>query len=114
MTLLQVMTARKALNDVAADKKLPFKIQYAIAMFLKGTDENEKFWNEQVQQVVAEYGNEDGTIPAEKIEDANKKLNELSEIEASVPMFKMTAEQLEAIDAITLQQVYAILPFIEN
>lgn len=95
------------INDVIALKEiypnfegkfLPIKASYKMAKIFKEINENYNFYTDKLNEIISEYAqrDEDGNvvqtdggtgikIQKDKIEECNKKLNELSELEVYVP-----------------------------
>lgn len=95
------------INDVIALKEiypnfegkfLPIKASYKMAKIFKEINENYNFYTDKLNEIISEYAqrDEDGNvvqtdggtgikIQQDKIEECNKKLNELSELKVYVP-----------------------------
>ena len=108
------------INDVIALKELypkfegrflPIKASYKMAKIFKAVDENYNFYTEKLNEIISEYAQRDengnvvqtegGTgikIQQDKIEECNKRLNELSELEVDIPDMDLSIDDFGDID----------------
>lgn len=87
--------------------KLTPKLSYKILKFIRAIEFEERFFNEKLREIIDEYGKkgEDGKflfdkddnilIKEEKVEDCNKAIAELDELEVTPPAVRFTLDELE-------------------
>lgn len=105
------ITIRKILNDtnslaVISQKQLPIKVSYAIAKNIKKLENELKIYNEERQKLIDKYciKDEEGNnvidennnlkIADEHLDNWNKEINELMDIEVDIDIHKFNLDSL--------------------
>lgn len=97
------LSNEKILNDAAAlgqitQKQLPVKISYAIAKNIKKIESELNIYNTEKQKLIDKYSvaDDEGNvkIAEENIEDWNKEITELLEIENEIDIHKFNVNDL--------------------
>lgn len=105
------LTIRKILNDanslaVISQKQLPIKVSYAISKNIKKLEKELKIYNEERQKLIDKYcvkddegknlidENNNLKIADEHLEDWNKEINELMDIEVDIDIHKFNLDSL--------------------
>ena len=122
MTFIELYNIRAALAPKASEP-MPFALGYKIAKILQLCDNELKFYEEKRTQLIEKYcerdeegnpkqGEQPGTVmlQMDKIEDIQKEIKELEELEVNVELPKLKIESLEAInfapaEIIALEQI---------
>lgn len=115
MKLIQVVNARKALMEALSGQKLSFSLSYKIAKFMEFTDEDNKFFAENFRKTAEEHGTIDGDtykIPTDKIDEFNKKIEELGNTEVDVRL-EFTEADFSALN-VTVEQATYLMPLIDK
>lgn len=105
--------------------KLPFKTAYTFAKLGETIEQELKFYYTKMNEVISEYsikdadGNPELTpdgnsikIDPDKLEECQKQLEELHNVEVDIGDITFTEEALEAL-TLTTQQAFALMPLIK-
>ena len=123
VTMDQIMDFRNS-DDFFEDTVIPLKGAYKINKIKKNVEKEAEFYSEKFQGIVDAYakkdenGNpefsEDGNqilIQEGKIEECNKALEELQNLEVEVENYNLTIEDLGEGVEITPDRLEALMPF---
>lgn len=125
MKLYEVMNFIKVYNKLA-NAKLPLQTLFNLSSIRKFYDGDINFYQEQVSKIVNKYAardskgeiiytdnNQNIQIKKEFIEDCQKELNELSNIDVKEPLNKIKLSSLGDV-SFTLEEIDLIYSFLEE
>ncbi len=123
MKLKNILQIRKVIENHKQDK-MATNLAYKFVKFLKASDKEETFYDNQITLLFDEYSqkNEDGTIKndgqsifivPELIDEFNKKLAELQDTEVDKPEISFTLKELENL-SFTVDEMYCLDEFIND
>ena len=104
-------------------QKLPIRTAYNLSKIFARAREELKFYQEKFKEIVIQYGekdengnlifleNENVSIPKDKIEECQKEITDLQNLELEIPDYSISLDSLEAIK-ISLDEISVLLPFI--
>ena len=104
-------------------QKLPIRTAYNLSKIFARAREELKFYQEKFKEIVTQYGekdekgnlifldNENISIPKDKIEECQKEITDLQNLELEIPDYSISLDSLEAIK-ISLDEISILLPFI--
>lgn len=104
-------------------QKLPIRTAYNLSKIFARAREELKFYQEKFKEIVIQYGekdengnlifleNENVSIPKDKIEECQKEITDLQNLELEIPDYSISLDSLEAIK-ISLDEISILLPFI--
>lgn len=105
--------------------KLPFKTAYTFAKLGETIEQELKFYYTKMNEVISEYSTKDADgkpeltpdgnsikIDPNKLEECQKQLEELHNVEVDIGDIIFTEEALEAL-TLTTQQAFALMPLIK-
>ena len=104
-------------------QKLPIRTAYNLSKIFARAREELKFYQEKFKEIVNQYGekdengnlifleNENVSIPKDKIEECQKEITDLQNLELEIPDYSISLDSLEAIK-ISLDEISILLPFI--
>ena len=117
MKLSELVNARKTLSGILAEQKLPFPVAYKIAKFFSATDEDEKFYDSKLSELLEQYGenSEEGKriIPKDNILTVNAALEDLGNTEVEDCGIRFTADDFSSLNVLA-RDSYALLPIISD
>ena len=120
LTNREIYSYALALNEAFADstQRLPMKVNFYLQKNKKTLVDLGQDIEASRLEVIQSYGNitEDGTqylIPQEKLEDAQKELEELLTLEQEVDIYTISADSLTDDISLTTGQMEAIMFMIE-
>lgn len=109
------------------NQKLPIKTSYKFNRFFSAIEKEAKFFNEELQKIIEEYGKRDENgnyifsedknsilIVEEKKAECVEKTRELNELEVDldyIPSFNL--EELENLD-LTVREIELLMPYIQE
>lgn len=114
----------KGVCSTIIDKKMPTKTAYKFMKLLKAIEEEETFFNNQMQEIILEFGKKDENgqpvflnngnieIIEGKENDCNTRIQELRDIEVEIPDYKFSLDELEDLE-LSPRDIYAIDTIIE-
>lgn len=101
----------------------PLKTKYKLAKFLSQTGEDFAFYTAEYRKIIDETADktESGVvdangmihIPADKIEEYNRRVTELNEMKVATPDVSFTTDELEPL-ALSIESVAKLFPFIKE
>ncbi|HAT4339395.1 TPA: DUF1617 family protein [Clostridium perfringens] len=108
MTNKEILEKVNVLGEITA-RKLPVKVSYAIGKNISKVERELKLYNKERQKLIEEYclKEDDGTlkitegnydIDPKRLEDFNKEINELQEIEVEIDIHKFNIELLNGYE----------------
>ncbi|WP_415330903.1 hypothetical protein [Clostridium perfringens] len=108
MTNKEILEKVNVLGELTA-RKLPVKVSYAIGKNISKVERELKHYNKERQKLIEEYclKEDDGTlkitegnydIDPKRLEDFNKEINELQEIEVEIDIHKFNIELLDGYE----------------
>ncbi|MGU8655284.1 hypothetical protein ACV3RG_16405 [Clostridium perfringens] len=108
MTNKEILEKVGMLGEIS-NKKLPVKVSYSIGKNISKVERELKHYNKERQKIIVEYclKEDDGTlkitdgnydIDPERLEDFNKEINELQEIEVEMDIHKFNIELLNGYE----------------
>lgn len=125
MKLYEVMNFIKIYNKLA-NAKLPLQTLFNLSSIRKFYDGDINFYQEQVSKIINKYAardskgeiiytdnNQNIQIKKEFIEDCQKELNELSNIDVKEPLNKIKLSSLGDV-SFTLEEIDLIYSFLEE
>lgn len=104
-------------------QKLPIRTAYNLSKIFARAREELEFYQEKFKEIVTRYGekdkngnlifleNENVSIPKDKIEECQKEITDLQNLELEIPNYSLPLDSLEAIK-ISLDEISVLLPFI--
>lgn len=104
-------------------QKLPIRTAYNLSKIFARAREELKFYQEKFKEIVIQYGekdengnlifleNENVSIPKDKIEECQKEITDLQNLELEIPDYSISLDSLETIK-ISLDEISVLLPFI--
>lgn len=105
--------------------KLPFKTAYTFVKLGEIIEQELKFYYTKMNEVISEYSTKDADgkpeltpdgnlikIDPDKLEECQKQLEELHNVEVDIGDITFTEEALEAL-TLTTQQAFALMPLIK-
>lgn len=112
--------------EKAKSQRLPFKTAYQLTLLSKEIEKHTAFYQEGLQQLISDYAqrDEDGNyIPTsdnqgvllkpEHLEEVNKKLVELRELDVELPDISFSPVTFETME-LSLDEISIIMPFIKE
>lgn len=106
------------------NEKMPIKLAYKLSKINSSVEENQKFYQDQLNKIIDTYGERDENgkyVTTDdgqgvKVADANtlkvrEEINSLLELEVTVPDITLDLEELGSIN-MTPQDMQGFLPFI--
>ena len=125
LTMDQVLNFRDN-ADFFSTVNLPLKGAYKINKIRKAVEKEGEFYSEELQKIIEKYAkrdengefvfNEDGSqimINEEQIEECNKDLNDLQDLEIKVDNFNLSIEDLGEDLECTPDQLEILMPFMD-
>lgn len=108
LTNKEILEKVNVLGEISS-RKLPVKVSYAISKNISKVERELKHYNKERQKLIEEYclKEDDGTlkitdrnydIDPERLEDFNKEINELQEIEVEMDIHKFNIELLNSYE----------------
>ncbi|AMN31766.1 DUF1617 family protein [Clostridium perfringens] len=108
MTNKEILEKVNVLGELTA-RKLPVKVSYAIGKNISKVERELKLYNKERQKLIEEYclKEDDGTlkitegnydIDPKRLDDFNKEINELQEIEVEIDIHKFNIELLDGYE----------------
>lgn len=112
--------------EAVRDQKIPLKIAYKLAQLSKAIEAEISFYQDKLREIITEYGelDENGNpIPSESgngimlrkgvEEECYKAMQELEEIEVTLPDVKLTIDELEKLQ-LTIVEMNYMMPFLAD
>lgn len=125
ITMEQVIDFRNNI-DFFANTDLPLKGAYKLNKIRKALDKESDFYGEKFQEIINTYAKKDGEgnivfsedgseimIQEDKIDECNKALEDLQNLEVEVENYNLTIEDLGEGFKCTPDQLDALMPFFE-
>ena len=125
ITMEQVIDFRNNI-DFFANTNLPLKGAYKINKIRKALDKESDFYGEKFQEIIDTYAKKDENgdivfsedqneimIQEDKIEECNKALEDLQNLEIQIDNYNLIAEDLGDNIECTPDQLSALMPFFE-
>ena len=115
------------LRNKILEQKLPFKTSYKFARFFEELEREAKYFNDQVEKLVQQYGQRDDEgnfvltsdnkgvqIQKDKSEECMAKFNELGQVE--VDLYYEPKFSLDELDSLNLEMKYIswLMPYISE
>lgn len=118
MKLIDLISARRTVEELAPNGELPFSVAYRIAKFLSLTQTDNAFFEERMKGIITKHLDrvDDGNIFIKKdeIEEYNSEVEELQNMEVSAPDIKFQLNKLDGIVKLSPAQILSLLEFIEE
>ena len=108
------------------NKTFPIRTSYKLSKISKRVEEEVKFYQDKVGELTNEYGERDSEgafvfgenkqtilIQKDKIEECQKKINDLLQIEIEPITTRLTIDELEDA-SLTMEEVEMLMPLIEE
>ena len=123
MKLSQIEPLKETLLNIS-QKELPFRLAYKVSKLSEKIEKDYFFFTEEVQKIIVKYAERDEKgeiafegnnvkIQRDLIEQAEKDLKELDEVETEEINVSFTLEELESLNIKPLE-VSALMPFIKE
>jgi hypothetical protein len=123
MKLSQIEPLKETLLNIS-QKELPFRLAYKISKLSEKIEKDYLFFTEEVQKIIIKYAERDEKgeiafegnnvkIQRDLIEQAEKDLKELDEVEIEQIDVSFTLDELENLNIKPLE-VSALMPFIKE
>ena len=125
VTMEQIIDFRNAI-DTFSEMDLPLKAAYKINKIRKALDKETDFYSEKFREIIDEYSkkdengdivfSEDGNeiiIKEESLEECNKALEDLYNLEVEVDNYNLKLEDLGEDFECTPDQLEVLMPFME-
>ena len=118
MRISQILLAREAINSIDRTAQLDVKLVYTLTKFLTKTQNDYNFYISCVQDILNEYSEiaEDGRlmIVPERIDDFNRKMRELENLEVEDPGIRFALSDLSNELKLSMKQIFPLLDFIDE
>ena len=104
-------------------QELPIRTAYSLSKIFARAREELEFYQQKLKEIITQYGekdengnlifleNENVSIPKDKIEECQKEITDLQNLELEIPDYSISLDSLEAIK-ISLDEISVLLPFI--
>ena len=104
-------------------QKLPIRTAYNLSKIFARAREELEFYQEKFKEIITQYGekdesgnlifleNENISIQKDKIEECQKEITDLQNLELEIPDYSISLDSLETIK-ISLDEISVLLPFI--
>lgn len=104
-------------------QKLPIRTAYNLSKIFARAREELEFYQEKFKEIITQYGekdesgnlifleNENISIQKDKIEECQKEITDLQNLELEIPDYSISLDSLESIK-ISLDEISVLLPFI--
>lgn len=104
-------------------QKLPIRTAYNLSKIFARAREELEFYQEKFKEIITQYGekdekgnlifleNENISIQKDKIEECQKEITDLQNLELEIPNYSISLDSLETIK-ISLDEISVLLPFI--
>ena len=123
MKLSQIEPLKETLKNIS-QKELPFRLAYKVSKLSEKIEKDYLFFTEEVQKIIIKYAERDEKgeiafegnnvkIQRDLIEQAEKDLKELDEVEMEEIDVSFTLDELESLNIKPLE-VSALMPFIKE
>ena len=123
MKLSQIELLKETLLNIS-QKELPFRLAYKVSKLSEKIEKDHLFFTEEVQKIIIKYAERDEKgeiafegnnvkIQRDLIEQAEKDLKELDEVETEEINVSFTLDELESLNIKPLE-VSALMPFIKE
>ena len=123
MKLSQIEPLKETLLNIS-QKELPFRLAYKVSKLSEKIEKDYLFFTEEVQKIIIKYAERDEKgeiafegnnvkIQRDLIEQAEKDLKELDEVETEEINVSFTLDELESLNIKPLE-VSALMPFIKE
>ena len=123
MKLSQIEPLKETLLNIS-QKELPFRLAYKVSKLSEKIEKDYLFFTEEVQKIIIKYAERDEKgeiafegnnvkIQRDLIEQAEKDLKELDEVETEEIDVSFTLDELESLNIKPLE-VSALMPFIKE
>jgi len=125
MKLVDFIDARKIIEKtITGEQKLPAGLAYRLMKIVKATSEEEAFFNENIQKIIAECGEKDEAgniiqegdgvkIKEDKRDECKKRVDELYGVEVELPC-KLVPGDLDYFPDLTVPEAFIIGELIEE
>lgn len=123
---MQELLGFSSFHEAAKDKKIPIKTAYKLAKLASAIEKEISFYQEKLRSIILEYAElDENNLPIQtedgqgvRIQKGNENkcataINELMEIEVTLPDIAFTIEEFDNLD-LTLVELSYILPFIQE
>lgn len=118
MKLIDLISARKTIEELSSNDSLPFAVAYSVAKFLSLTKTDNDFFEERMRGILTKHLEKiDGDkvfIKKDEIEAYNAEADELQNMEVSAPDVKLRFDKLDGTIKLSPKQILSILDFIEE
>lgn len=105
-------------------KKMPVKTGYKLSKLFKAIRDEADFYNEQIDALIAEYGERDENgefvrtengirLRADALTAAQERINALTSLKVGLPDIQFSFDELEPLD-LSLDDIQAFMPFIQE
>lgn len=123
MKLIEVINAREAVKRHSHDK-VPFRIAYKFASFIKATETQNSFYNDKFKEIIEQHGKKDadgnyiqnrnGIVLMEGHENECKaQLSELHDTEVDMPDITFDLNDFDGME-VTTEEIIALGNFIKE
>ena len=122
ITIYQLISTLNIENELLP-QKLPIRTAYNLSKIFARAREELEFYQEKFKEIIIQYGekdengnlifleNENISIQKDKIEECQKEITDLQNLELEIPDYSISLDSLEAIK-ISLDEISVLLPFI--
>ena len=122
ITIYQLVSTL-GLEDSLSTQKLPVKTAYNLSKIFSRAYEELKFYQEKLQEILNQYGEKDSkgniifldngsaSIQKDKIEECQKEILDLQNLEIEIPDYSISLDSLDNIK-ISLNEISLLNPFI--
>lgn len=121
MKMVQIVAVRKTIDELRQTKFCP-QTAYKLMKLSKSVDAEKTFYEEKIKEIVDEYGKKDANgnfiksdagikIDEARIDDCNKAVSELNDVEVQKPDITFTIEELSPA-LLSLDDMMVISEFI--
>lgn len=104
-------------------QKLPIRTAYNLSKIFTRAREELEFYQKKLKEIITQYGekdengnlifleNESVSIQKDKVEECQKEITDLQNLELEIPDYSISLDSLEAVK-ISLDEISVLLPFI--
>ena len=123
MKIGKLITAKETILPLCQEKVSP-KLAYKLMKFISSVETEEKFYHQQMVEIVSLYGEKDNQghyvmigdnikIAEEKMQDCNNAIAALYDTEVDTPNITFSIEDFEEVK-MSAKDIFAIVDFIKD
>lgn len=122
ITIYQLISTLNIENELFP-QKLPIRTAYNLSKIFARAREELEFYQKKLKEIITQYGEKDEngnliflenksvSIQKDKVEECQKEITDLQNLELEIPDYSISLNSLETIK-ISLDEISVLLPFI--